>query len=467
MVLETFTRTVFDHATPFFLLSVSGFLLLCVVLALSPAGRRRLGAEDSRPEFSTISWLSMLFAAGMGTGLVVWGVAEPMTHLLKPPVGPPGQDQDLAFLITHFHWGLHAWAIYGVGALVLAWFGFKEGTPYLPGAPIRHAFSGAWVQPIAGAADLLAVLAVAFGVAGTMAMGVVQLGSGLSAVAGAPADSLMMDGLILVVLFISYMASAATGLDRGIKILSNLNMFLAVVLLLALLWLGSPGSVLVSFGDNLTDYLVGLPALSVSTQPFGGSPEWVRGWTLVYFVWWIAWTPFVGIFIARISRGRTIREFVFGVLILPTLFSVLWFTVLGGAALDLQTSGSVDYSAMLSRDVTGALYAVLEQVSGSTLLGILTTLLLFVFMVTSVDSATFVLGMLTSAGSLNPPRSRKIGWGVALVLLGGAFALVGDIQTIKVLTIAGAVPFLIVLILQVIAFMRRLRQSSAERSRAA
>ena len=174
----------------------------------------------------------------------------------------------------------------------------------------------------------------------------------------------------------------------------------------------------------------------------------------------------MGIFIARISRGRTIREFVLGVLILPSLFSVLWFTVLGGAAVGLQTSGGVDYSTLLSSDVTGVLYAVLEQVSGSTLLGALTTLLLFVFMVTSVDSATFVLGMLTSEGSLNPPRSRKIGWGVALGLLGGAFALVGDIQTIKVLTIAGAVPFLVVLILQVIALLRDLRQYSGEQAQA-
>ncbi len=453
-VMKAFTGTVFDHTAGFFLLSVSGFLALCIGLAISPVGRRRLGPPDSRPEFSTLSWLSMLFAAGMGTGLVVWGVAEPMTHLLKPPSGGGEDAERLAFLITHFHWGLHAWAIYGIGALVLAWFGFTRGTPYLPGGPIRSAFQGAWVEPVAVGADLLAVLAVAFGVAGSIGMGVMQLGSGLTAVAGVPADSMSVDIAILICLFVAYMLSAATGLDRGIKILSNLNMGLAVGLLGLLLAMGPTTQLLRAFVANLGHYLGSLPALSVDTQPFGGSDAWVRGWTLVYFVWWIAWTPFVGIFIARISRGRTIREFVLGVLITPTLFSIFWFTVLGGVAVQLQTVGGQDYSAMLAQDVTGMLYHVMQTVSGGTWGGLLATVLLFIFMVTSVDSATFVLGMLTSGGDLNPSRSRKLAWGVVLGLLGAAFAFVGNVETIKVLTIVGAIPYLLVLILQVVAFLR-------------
>jgi len=460
--LKGFTDAVFAQTASFFLLSVSGFLVLCIILALSPAGKRRLGPADSRPDFSTVSWLSMLFAAGMGTGLVVWGVAEPMSHLLKPPVGPPGQDADLAFLITNFHWGLHAWAIYGIGALVLAWFGFTKNTPYLPGAPIRHGFKGAWAGPVATGADLLAVFAVAFGVAGSIGMGIMQLGSGLTEVAGVPPDSMAVDVGILVVLVLAYMASAATGLDKGIKILSNLNMLLAIGLLLVLVCIGPTSDLLGAFVGNVGHYLGALPSLSVDTQPFGGSDKWVRGWTLVYFVWWIAWAPFVGIFIARISRGRTIREFVVGVLICPTLFSIFWFTVLGGVAVDLQTAGGQDYTALLASDVTGVLYRVLEASSGGVLLGGLATLLLFVFMVTSVDSATFVLGMLTSGGSLEPTRSRKIAWGLALGLLGGAFAFVGDVDTIKVLTITGAIPFLGVMILQLIAFFRMLYRDISE-----
>ncbi|MEE2828382.1 MAG: BCCT family transporter [Myxococcota bacterium] len=456
-VFTAFTGAVFNLATPLFLLSVSGFLVLCLALAISPVGRRRLGPQDARPEFSTLSWLSMLFAAGMGTGLVVWGVAEPMTHMLKPPSDGSEGAVELAFLITHFHWGLHAWAIYGVGALVLAYFGFTKGTPYLPGAPIRSGFTGAWTGPVAWAADLLAVLAVTFGVAGSIGMGVMQLASGLTAVAGAPADSVGIDAGILLVLFAAYMLSAATGLDKGIKILSNLNMVLAIGLVFVLLFLGPTSTLLSALVTNLGDYLVSVPALSVQTRPFGGSADWVQGWTLVYFVWWIAWTPFVGIFIARISRGRTIREFVVGVLVCPTLFSIFWFTVLGGVAVAQQTGGSQDYSALLSTDVTGVLYQVLETSSGGPLLGGLATLVLFVFMVTSVDSATFVLGMLTSGGDLEPSRSRKLSWGIALAVMGGSFALVGDVETIKVLTIAGAIPFLLVLILQVVAFLRSLR----------
>lgn len=462
--LKAATNAVFEYTTSFILLSVSGFLVLCLVLAISPIGKWRLGPPDVKPDFSTVSWLSMLFAAGMGTGLVVWGVAEPMTHLLKPPVGEPGQDVPLAFLITHFHWGLHAWAIYGIGALILAWFGFTQDTPYLPGSPIRSRFRGRWVKPVASGADLLAIFAVAFGVAGTMGMGVVQLGSGLTAVAGFPADSTLVDMGIMVVLVAAYMASAATGLDKGIKILSNINMLLAIGLMLAMLWLGGVSNLLGAYVDNLVHYLSALPALSVDTQPFGGSDSWIRGWTLVYFIWWIAWTPFVGIFIARISRGRSIREFVLGVLIAPTLFSIFWFTVIGGVAVQLQSEGGFDYTAMLSSDVTGVLYHVLESASGGTWAGVLTTFLLFIFMVTSVDSATFVLGMLTSGGTLNPARSRKIAWGVGLGLLGAAFAFVGSVETIKVLTIAGAVPFLLVLLLQLWAFMGSLRSEYERRS---
>ncbi len=461
---RTATGFVFETFGWFFLVSVSAFLALCIWLAFSRHGRTRLGDPDSKPEFSTVSWLSMLFAAGMGTGLVVWGTAEPMYHLLKPPSGTPGslEAASQAFLITNFHWGIHAWAIYGIGALVLGYFSFVRGGAYLPSTPIRLGFKGAWTGGVGTAADLLAIFAVTFGVAGSIAMGTLLVHSGLHSVFGVPMDSLGVDLAILSVLFLSYMASATTGLEKGIRILSNVNMFVAVILIFVLLALGPTWDLTVGFFSNLFEYGASLIPLSITVTPFDASPQWIGDWTLIYFVWWIAWTPFVGIFIARISRGRTIREFVIGVLVCPTVFSIFWFSVLGGIGTHLQLSGARDFTQPLKDDILGLVYPVLESLPMGTLLGSVATVLVFIFLVTSVDSATFVLGMLTSDGDLNPGTDRKLAWGVVLGLLGGAFSLAKDADVIKVLTIAGAVPFLVILLVQLVAFLKALREDEPQ-----
>lgn len=457
-----FTKTVFGALDWFFLAATTGFLGLCLWLAFGRHGALRLGPQDQPPEFSTSAWLSMLFAAGMGSGLLFWGVAEPVTHFVSPPTGVPqtAEAARLAMVITNFHWGLHAWAVYGIGALALAFFAFRHDAPYLPGAPIRLTFKGRWVAGVANAADLIAVLAVAFGVAGAIAMGIMQFQSGLSVVTDWDRSDMTVRFVILGVLFISYTISASTSLDKGIKILSQGNMLLAILLLLFVLLAGPTGALMRGALTAVGDYVSALPELSLRSFPYAPDKAgWFHGWTLVYFVWWIAWAPFVGVFIARISRGRTIREFVLGVVLAPTLFSIIWFAIFGGAALQQELHGAGGLGSVVNKDVTLALFQFFEGLPGSQVLSALAIALLFVFLVTSVDSATYVLGMLTTGGSMNPPRRRKLAWGVALGALGGALLLSGRIDVIRSVAILGAIPFTFVMLLQVAALIRALRES--------
>jgi glycine betaine transporter len=452
------TGAVFGAVDWFFLLTSTLFLVLCGWLALGRHGRLKLGGEDAVPEFSTTAWLSMLFAAGMGCGLLFWSVAEPIMHFDHPPVGE-GRTAEAArhaLVLANFHWGAHAWAIYGIGALILAYFGFRKGQPYLPGAPIRAGFKGRWVEPVAKASDFIAVLAVACGVAGSIAMGVLQLEAGFKTVLGVGDNPFWVRGSILLVLFVCYTLSAATSLDKGIKILSQTNMFLAIVLMLFVLFAGPTAEIMGVFVTSIGDYLTAIPTLSFNTYPNTDAESWFHGWTIIYLVWWVAWAPFVGVFIARISSGRTIREFVLGVIFTPTLFSMLWFAIFGGFGIHEElTNGGI--SEMVAEDVTVALFSAFERLPMTEALGVLTLFLVFVFLVTSVDSATYVLGMLTTQGTLNPPVRRKLVWGITLGVMGAALLVSGRIDVVRGVSISGAIPFVLVLGLQLVALLRALR----------
>ena len=452
--LRAFTGSALVYAGDAIVWVSSLLLVLFVGLGVLPTGRHRLGSSE--PEFSTIAWLSMLFAAGMGTGLVAWAVAEPLTHLYAPPGLATGPAQ--AVLITHYHWGLHAWAIYGMGALVLAHFAFNRQAQTLPSTPIRSTFSGLWGRVFGHAADQLAMVAVAFGVAGSMAMGTMQVHAGLTWLFSWPAESMLIDASILVLLFVAYMASSATGLDKGIKLLSYLNMGAAVLLMgLAMAMVGF-WTVAESVLSNAMIYLQALPKLLVLPNPFGASPEWQAGWTLTYLVWWVAWTPFVGIFIARISRGRTIREFVGGVLLVPTVFTVVWFSTFSELAWLANQAQPEALKAAMQEDVLSALFLTFETASSPVALVALTTALASTFLVTSVDSATYVLAMLGERGTLTPSKRGKLIWGVTLALLGAAFALSGTVESVKVMLLAGGLPFMLVLVLQVVGYLVDLRK---------
>lgn len=440
------------------MLLMTGSVVLGLGLAFSRFGSVRLGRDGEMPEFSTLSWLSMLFAAGMGTGILFWGVAEPVTHYL----GAPGLEAETesgaryALVLTGLHWGLHAWALYAVAALVLAYFCFRHKRPYLPGEPIRSSFRGIWVEPLSLATDFLAIVAIVFGVAGSLTMGSLQIQSGLSIVFGVDRDSNAVTMLILLTLVVAYMTSAATSLDKGIKWLSNLNVAICVLLGLFLLATGPSLYLLEVFAYAVGDYLRELPSLSSQFFPTPEDGGWFHSWTITYFLWWIAWAPFVGVFVARISRGRTIREFVLGVMFVPTAFSLLWFSILGGAGLYAELSGQSGLSSIVAQDLTLALFTVFKGFPFSKALSVIAILLVFVFLVTSVDSATFVLGMLTSKGSMNPPTQKKLAWGITLGVLGGALAVTRNVDVVKSVAILGAIPFSVLLVVQIAGFLRAL-----------
>ncbi|MBC8067619.1 MAG: BCCT family transporter [Deltaproteobacteria bacterium] len=435
-----------------FMASAGLLVLLCGWLAVGRHGRRRLGAADQPPEFTTFAWISMLFAAGMGSGLMFWGVAEPIIHHAKPPLGEgstPGSAR-LALAITDIHWGVHAWAIYGMAALVLAWFHFCRGTDYLPGAPIRTVMRGPVARALAHAADLIGALAIAFGVAGSIGMGVLQIRGGLAAVWGTPADSPAVAIAVLSVMTVAYTASAASRIERGIKWLSTINVALAIVFVVAVALLGPTAEVVDALARSLVDYVTEIVPLSTMSGPWAQQRTWLHEWTIGYLVWWIAWAPFVGVFVARISRGRTIREFVIAVVLVPTTFSVLWFAVLGGTAIAID-DGSI--ARVATADPALALFAMLQRLPGAELLGALAIALVMLFLVTSVDSAAYVLGMITSGGAADPPRGRKLAWGIVLGVLGGALVFTAHIDVVRAVAIIGAIPFTLVLLLQTAALL--------------
>lgn len=460
------TEATFQALDWFYLSIIAGFLVLSLWLAFGKYGRLKLGGPDSEPEFAYPSWLAMLFAAGMGAGLLYWGVAEPVLHFTQAPGNAPGSPSAArhAMVMTIFHWGIHAWSVYSIAALVLAYFGFRRQTPYLPGAPLRSALAGWWVEPVAWLADVLAIVAVALGVAGAVAMGILQLQSGLHVVIGTPLNSTLVLIVLLVLVVASYMTSAATSVDKGIRILSNLNMGMAIVLMLFILLVGPTGALLSNFLTVFGDYVSQVASLSFQLYPYQNKAvsAWFHDWTLTYFIWWIAWAPFVGVFIARISRGRTIREFVMGVLVAPTLFSIIWFSIYGGMGLYEELYGAGGLVALVQQDVNTALFAFFDRLPLSLFLSCIGLVLVFIFVVTSVDSATFVLGMLTTNGSLNPPVRRKLTWGITLGALGAAMMFAGNPAAVKAVSVVGAIPFTFILLLQIAALLRALAEDTAE-----
>jgi glycine betaine transporter len=447
------------HFDWLFLGSCSLFLVITLVLALTRFGDLKLGRPEDEPEFDRISWLAMLFAAGMGAGLLFWGAAEPMIHYMDPPplVEEGPEAARWAMVICNLHWGLHAWGIYALSSMVLAYFSFRKGRKLLPGEPIKATFAGKRGAILGNAADVIAVLAVVFGVAGSLGSGIFQIGSGLHIVFATPGHSYLIYAIILIVLTCCYLLSAGTSLDKGIRFLSNLNMGTAVLLMLFILFFGPTVFILRTFLNSTGDYLASIVPLSTRIFHYSGEGHWSREWTLTYFIWWVSWAPFVGIFVARISKGRTIREFVLGVVFLPTLFSMLWFSVLGGTALHIELFGEGGFGSLVTEDVSTALFQFFERFPLSNFLSLVALFLIFIFLVTSADSASFVLGLMTSGGNENPATWQKILWGLIVAALTSATLFGGgDIHVMRAIAISGAVPFVLIMLLQMLCLLKAL-----------
>lgn len=454
----------------FIMLSVTGMLVFCLALAFSRFGSIRLGADDDRPEFSTISWLTMLFAAGMGVGLLFWASAEPLTHfrLIKQLVATEGQAADDALFITNFHWGIHAWAIYGATALAIAYFSFRRGTPMLVSAPFTALFgTETWARVLGWVSDFLAIVAIAIGVGGSIAMGVFQVADGIDLMAGGDGADTLLVLVVFLALVACYVPPLFVDLGSGMAKLSNLAMAIAAFLIVFIVIVGPTqfvmNSILAGFGKYIGEVFVH----GFRTFPFFGEEieGWFQDWTLTYMVWWLAWGPFVGVFIARISRGRTIREFVFGVLFGPTVFSVLWFGAFGGIGFYDSLNGNGTLEALTATQVERVTFVLLELLPLSTLTTIATIVAAFLFIVTSVVSAAFVLGMFSSAGNPDPSRRVKLIWGLLLGLLGYAMILSGSIDAVKKVIALGAMPFVFITVLLLICFVRALGQEVRDAGR--
>lgn len=456
--LQAFLTSAFGW---YYLILVTIIVVFCVFLIFSPVGAIKLGKPDEKPEFSKGSWFAMLFSAGMGIGLVFWGAAEPLSHFMNPPLAEGGTAaaNKEAMRYTFFHWGIHAWAIYAIVALSLAYFQFRKDEPGLISATLKPVLGKRVEGPIGTVIDVLAVFATVVGVATTLGFGAAQINGGLSLLWGVPIN-FTVQLIIVVIVTILFMISASTGLGKGIKYLSNANMFLAIALFVLMFIAGPTILILNMFTDTLGGYIQNIVQMSFRIAPLNEEHRsWINGWTIFYWAWWISWSPFVGIFIARVSRGRTIREFIIGVLLLPALVSFIWFAVFGTSGIEVQNAGNIDLTSFATEEV---LFAIFSEMPWSTLLSIVAITLVCTFFITSADSATFVLGMQTTYGSLTPPNSVKLTWGIAQSTVALILLYSGGLQALQNSLIAAAFPFSIIIVLMMISLYRSLTKEKKE-----
>lgn len=449
----------------FYLISASFFLVFSLFLIFSKYGGIKLGRPNDKPEYSYITWFAMLFSAGMGIGLVFWGAAEPLSHFHNPPYGDPttSDTAKTAMQYSFFHWGFHPWAVYATIALALAYFKFRKHSSGLVSGILVPLFSERGKEVWGTIVDFIVVFATVFGVATSLGFGAIQISGGLSFVFGID-QTFIFQLMIILIVTVLYMLSASTGLNKGIKYLSNSNIVLALALMIFLLLLGPTTFILNLFTTSFGNYIQNLPSMSFRMTPFNeDNTEWIKGWTIFYWAWWIAWAPFVGTFIARVSRGRTIREFVLGVLLVPTIFGALWFTVFGGSAIHLEFFQGKDiYGFVNNFGEETALFAVLENFPFSMFMSLIAILLISTFFITSADSATFVLGMQTTGGRLDPPNSVKLVWGI--IQSGAAAVLLwqGGLEALQTASIIAAFPFTIILLLIVFSLLKSFKQEIKE-----
>ncbi|PAB59828.1 glycine betaine uptake BCCT transporter [Anaeromicrobium sediminis] len=442
----------------FYMISMFSFVVFAIWIGFSKYGDIKLGPDDSKPEYSYVSWFAMLFSAGMGIGLVFWGVAEPLNHFAAPFGIEAGTAAaaDFAIKKSFFHWGLHPWANYTVLALALAYFQFRKNKPGLISSIFIPLIGEKGVEgPIGKTIDILGIFATVAGVATSLGLGTLQINSGLNYLFGIPENALVQI-IIVTVVTVLFMISAVTGLDKGIKILSNANLSLAGILTILALVIGPTMMIINAFTNGIGLYLGNFIRDSFQMEAFRDN-SWFGGWTVFYWAWWIAWAPFVGTFIARISRGRTIKEFVSGVLLVPALGSFLWFSVFGTMGLDL----GVEVANEAIKSTSTAFFVVMSHYPMGSIISLVAIILLCTFFVTSADSATFVLGMMSSNGDLNPTTQRKVIWGIIQSALALALMISGGLGMLQTASIAAAFPFIFIMIGGMMSLVKALKNDEA------
>jgi choline/glycine/proline betaine transport protein len=463
-VISYLQEQIVYYASWFYVLVVAILMGLCCYLALSRYGDIKLGPDDSTPEYSRMSWFAMLFAAGMGVGLMFFGVAEPVLHFLHPPSAEPQTiaAAKQAMNISFFHWGLSAWSIYAIVGLILAYFGYRHNLPITLRSAFYPIIGKKIYGPIGNLADIFALLGTSFGIATSLGYGVKQVNSGLLFLFDIPVTPLTQITLIIVITVLAAI-SAFSGVNKGVRILSEFNLIIAALFMVLILFLGPTIYLLQTFVQNTGDYLSGLIAKTFNLYAYQ-KKHWIGGWTILYWCWWLSWSPFVGMFIARISKGRTIREFLVCVIIIPSLFTLLWMSIFGNAAIYLIMNNMAgNLAEIVEKDSALALFYFLKNFLLSDILSFIAISMLIIFFVTSYDSGAIVLDTLSSKDSFSSPRWQRIYWACVEGLITIVILLVGGLEALQSLTIMSALPFAIILLITCYGLLKALKREERKR----
>lgn len=457
-VFDTLLAAVTRNFGWLYLWVVLGLVVFALFAAFSRYGNMKLGGEDEEPEFSAVSWFSMLFAAGMGIGLVFWGVAEPISHYSSAPPGVVSgtpEAANAAMRYVFFHWGVHPWAVYAIVALSIAFFQYRRNGTALV-STVTEALPIPGIRRLSPLVNGIAVVATAFGVAASLGVGALQINSGLHAVFGLDLSD-RNQVIIIVTTSAMFILSAVSGVEKGVKLLSNTNMIFAVILALTVFIMGPTVAIVDTLSNTMGSYLSEIVRMSLRATPFRDS-TWVGTWTIFYWAWWISWSPFVGLFIARVSRGRTIREFILGTVLAPSLAAFIWFSIFGGTALYMEIWQHVPLSEAVKTDMSTALFTMFNAMPFGTVMSVVATVLVIVFFVTSGDSAVLVLGMMSDNGNPNPAARSKVMWGVLVAGIAISLLLAGGLKAVQSATILFALPFSLVIILMTVSLYRAMRE---------
>lgn len=456
LIFEGAQSGIADYFGWFLILTVNLCIVACLYLALGPYGMIRLGAQTERPQYGIYSWTAMMFSAGIGIGLLYWGVAEPLYHYLAPPIGEAEtvEAAEQAMVLSFLHWGIHGWAVYCVVGLSLAYFHYRKGLPLSVRSALYPIIGERIYGPWGHAVDILAVFGTIFGIVTSLGLGVMQINAGLDNLFGV-GNSLVIQLALIAGITALATISVMLGLDKGIKTISNINITLSFVLLAFVLAVGPLLFILNSFVENVGNYLDRFIYFSFWSEAYSGT-EWQVDWTLFYWAWWISWAPFVGIFIARISRGRTVREFVLGVLLIPCFILFFWFTAFGGTALNMELTGDPGLVAATQEDYGNAIFRLLEFFPFTPLVTGLVIVMIVMWFVTSSDSGSFVIDMLTAGGHSDPPKIQRLFWSVSEGAIAAILLAAGGLSALQAAAVVAGFPFAFVILVMLYGLMRGL-----------
>lgn len=441
-----------------YLLTVFAIIVFLIGITLSKYGAIRLGSDDAEPDYPFFTWIGMLFSAGFGVGLVFWGVAEPMSHFFVSPIrgveDSSAEAARIAMGYSFFHWGISQWAIFGLVGLVIAFLQFRKNKDGLVSTALEPIVGSNKI--VKGGIDSFAVIATVMGIATSLGLGVLQMGGGLESVFGLK-NGVPLQMMIILAVFGAYMISSSTGLNKGIRYLGNFNLGLSLALLLFFFIVGPTVFIMETFTVAIGDFISNFINYSLRLQPYRGG-TWVNDWTIFYWSWTIAWSPFVGAFVARVSKGRTVREFIAGVVVVPPVLAMFWVATLGGTALHSDLKNGTNIAEAVDKDVTSALFATMEHLPFTALLSVLAIVLVATFLITSADSATYILSSMTTNGSLVPPLIVKIVWGILMAAIAGVLLYAGGLEALQTASLVAALPFTILLIILMFSIAKLLKK---------